>query len=90
MVVQWLRIRLSMQETWVRSLIWEDSTCHVATKPVLNYRSPSALEPVLRKKRSHCSERSKHSNSATREQPPLATTREKPTQQQRARTDKNK
>ena len=26
-VVQWLRICLPMQETWVRSLIWEDSIC---------------------------------------------------------------
>ena len=34
LVVQWLRINLPMQETLVQSLAQEDSTCHVATKPV--------------------------------------------------------
>ena len=32
LVAQWLRIRLAMQETWVRALGWEDSTCRRATK----------------------------------------------------------
>ena len=39
-MIQWVRIRLPMQETWVPSLVWEDSTCHGATKP-------ESLEPVL-------------------------------------------
>ena len=34
LVVQWLRIRLSMQGTWVRALVQEDPTCRGATKPV--------------------------------------------------------
>ena len=34
LVVQWLRIRLPMQGTRVRSLAWEDPTCRRATKPV--------------------------------------------------------
>ena len=34
LVVQWLRIRLPMQETRVRSLIQEDSTCRGAIKLV--------------------------------------------------------
>ena len=34
LVVQWLRIRLPMQGTWVRSLVREDPTCCRATKPV--------------------------------------------------------
>ena len=34
LVVQWLRIRLPMQGTQVRSLVREDPTCHEATKPV--------------------------------------------------------
>ena len=34
LVVQWLRIRLPMQQTRVRSLVREDPTCHGATKPV--------------------------------------------------------
>ena len=38
---------------------------------------PTCLEPVLRNKRSHCSEKSVHPNE---EQPPLAATREKPVQ----------
>ena len=40
LVVQWLRIYLPMQETQVQSLIWEDPTCHGATKSVHNYCSP--------------------------------------------------
>ena len=34
LVVQWLRIRLPMQGTWVRALVREDLTCRGATKPV--------------------------------------------------------
>ena len=34
LMVQWLRIHLPMQETWVQSLVGEDHTCHRATKPV--------------------------------------------------------
>ena len=34
LVAQWLRIHLPMQGTWVRTLAWEDPTCHRATKLV--------------------------------------------------------
>ena len=34
LVVQWLRIRLPMQGTRVRALVWEDPTCRGATGPV--------------------------------------------------------
>ena len=34
LVVQWLRIHLPMQGSWVPSLVEEDSTCCRATKPV--------------------------------------------------------
>ena len=34
LVAQWLRIRLPMQATRVRALVWEDPTYHGATKPV--------------------------------------------------------
>ena len=34
LVAQGLRICLPMQGTRVRSLVWEDPTCHGATKPV--------------------------------------------------------
>ena len=34
LMVQWLRIHLSMQETQVRLLVHEDPTCLRATKPV--------------------------------------------------------
>ena len=34
LVVQWLRICLLMQGTEVQALVWEDPTCHRATKPV--------------------------------------------------------
>ena len=55
LVAHWLRIRLPMQGTRVRSLVWEDPTCRRATKPVRhNYwprvpqlLKPARLEPVL-------------------------------------------
>ena len=34
LVVQWLRIHLPTQATWVRALVQEDPTSHGATKPV--------------------------------------------------------
>ena len=34
LVAQWLRIRLPVQGTWVRALVWEDPTYRRATKPV--------------------------------------------------------
>ena len=34
LVVQWLRICLPMQGTQVRALVWEDPTCHGATRPM--------------------------------------------------------
>jgi len=34
LVVQWIRICLSMQGTWVRSLVWEDCACHKGAKPM--------------------------------------------------------
>ena len=46
LVAQWLRIRLLMQETWVRSLVWEDPTCCRVTKPMCrNYwaHTPESL-----------------------------------------------
>ena len=52
LVVQWLRIHLPMQGTWVQSLVWEDPTCPRATKPLChNYWSPHsrACEPQLLK-----------------------------------------
>ena len=33
-MVQWIGTHLSMQGTWVGSLVWEDSTCHRSAKPV--------------------------------------------------------
>ena len=34
LVVQWLRVCLPIQGVWVLFLVWEDSTCCRATKPV--------------------------------------------------------
>ena len=34
LVAQWLRIHLPMQGTRVRALVWENPTCHGATKPM--------------------------------------------------------
>ena len=66
-MVQWLRICLSVQETQVRSLVWEDPTCLRAAKPVLHYQA-CTLESVLYKKRSHCNE---NPTRSAREEPLL-------------------
>ena len=34
LVAQWLRVCLPIQGTRVRALVWEDPTCHRATRPV--------------------------------------------------------
>ena len=46
LVAQWLRIRLPMQGTWVRSLVREDPRCRRATKPVHHNYWACALEPA--------------------------------------------
>ena len=48
LVTQWWRIRLPVQETWKWSLIWEDPTCHRATKPVCHNYWVCGLEPESR------------------------------------------
>ena len=45
LVAQWLRIRLPMQGTRVRALVWEDPTCCRATQPVHHNYWACALEP---------------------------------------------
>ena len=65
-VTQWIRIRLPMQGTWVRSLVWEDPTWTQETKPMSHSHwvpgsrvhepqplKAACLEPVLCNKRSH-------------------------------------
>ena len=50
LVAQWLRIRLPMQGTRVRALVWEDPTCRGATKagaPQLLCLRSRAREPQL-------------------------------------------
>ena len=56
-LVQWLRIHLPVQETWVRLLVREDPACWGAAKPMSHNHWVRALEPVFRKKRSHRSEK---------------------------------
>ena len=46
LVVQWLGIRLPMQGTQVRALVWEDPTCRGATEPVRHNYWACALEPA--------------------------------------------
>ena len=46
LVAQWLRIRWPMQGPWVRARVWEDPTCHRATKPVRHNYWACALEPA--------------------------------------------
>ena len=58
LVIQWLRIHLPKQGTWVQSLVREDSTCLATTKPVChNHQRPGTMEPGLLNKRSHGKEK---------------------------------
>ena len=71
LVAEWRRIRPRMQGTQVQSLIWEESTCHRAVKPVchnygslhsraweLQLLSPRALGPVPREREATATTRS--------------------------------
>ena len=57
MLVQWLRIHLPVQGTWVQSLVWEDPTSCKATKPMHPSTEVRALEPLFCNKRGHRSQR---------------------------------
>ena len=75
LVAQWLRICLPMQGTRVRA--WSGKIPHAAEQlgPCATATEPACLEPVLRNKRGHDSERPAHRDE---EWPPLAATRESP------------
>ena len=45
-MVQWIGIHLPIQGTWVWSLVWKDSTCHGATKPMHHHYWAHAVEPA--------------------------------------------
>ena len=91
LAVQWLRIRLPMQGTWVWSLVLENPTHHRATKPVHHNYWACALEPTshsteahpptacVHSTRSHCSEKP---SNCDEEQPPRCGER-KPVQSNR-------
>ena len=63
-----------MKGTWVRSLVWEDSTCHQATEQGYHNYWSLRSRPVLCNKRSHCSEKPTHCQE---EEPLLTATIEK-------------
>ena len=83
LVVEWIRIYLPMQGTWVRSLVLKDSTCCRATKPlshnfwahVLQLPNLACPEPVLHSKRSSLKEKLMHDKD---KELPLTTTRGSP------------
>ena len=83
LVAQWLRIRLPMQGTQVRTLVWEDPTCHGATKPMChNYWSPCSTTREATAMRSLC--------TATKSSSCLLQLEKAHTQQQRPNATKNK
>ena len=74
-----------MQGPRVRSLVWEDPTCHGETKPVDHNH-----QAVLHSKRGHCSEKPTYPHEESR---PLTATRESPcaaakTQRRQSKTQK--
>ena len=54
LVVEWIRICLPRQETWVQSLVLEDPTCRRVAKLVLHKYWAFVLEPVLCNQRNPC------------------------------------
>ena len=76
-----------MKETQVWFLVWEDPTCHGATKPVRHdYWGPCALPPAGHSKRSL---RNEKPMNHSKERPTPATLREACWQQQRPSTAEN-
>ena len=65
LVVQWLRIHLPMQGTWVQSLVWEDPICLGAAKPLHRNHWAWLLEPVLCSRRRQCSKRPRTSRKSS-------------------------
>ena len=61
-LVQWLRIHLPMQGTWVQSLVQGDATSWGwgELSPCTSTTEPEALELVLGNKRSHSNEKPIH------------------------------
>ena len=53
-MVQWLRIHLPMQGTWILPMVQEDLTCYKATTTASHSISACTLEPVLCNKKTHC------------------------------------
>ena len=99
LVAQCSRSCLPMQETWIRSLVWEDPTCLRAAKAMwlcsraweLQPRSPRAATAEACTPLTPCATAGEATalrtlHTATREQPPLPATKEKPTQQPRPST----
>ena len=99
LVAQWLRIRLPMQETWVRALVREEPTCHGAPQLLSllsRARAPQLLSLCSREPASHnyWSPHTYSLCSATREATtisPRTTTKSSPRAQQwRPKAAKNK
>ena len=87
LVVQWRGVRLPMQGTQARSLVWEDPTRCGAATPERHDCWACDFELVLCNKRSHHHEKAKRSNKSG----PRSRQLEKaPTQPQRARTARSK
>ena len=98
LVVQWLRLWLPMQGTWVQFLVQEGPTCHRTAKPMqqLNLCSRAWVsqplksthpELVLHNKRSHCDEKQEHHS---KEQARFAALEKACRQQRRLSTATNK
>ena len=83
-MVQSLGICLPMQGTWVQSLVWEDAMSHRATKPMHHNYGAHRLQllkpsyPRARDLQTREGAAMRSACPATREEPPLAVTRESP------------
>ena len=54
-MVQWIRIHLPVQGTWVRPLVQDYPTCHRATEPVHHRYQAQVLQPPSPRTQSVCS-----------------------------------
>ena len=89
LVAEGWRIRLPMQETWVWSLICEDSTCCGATKPVRHNHWACAPELGAATTEPTCYSQCSATREATEMRSPRTMSREKLKQQQRPSTAKS-
>ena len=89
LLAQWIRIHLSMQETQVRSLVWEDPTCTEQQSPCATTPEPSCLKAVLHRERSRRNEKPGRGSQEQRCSPQAEKVQAQPQRRSTAKANKH-